>query len=73
MTLRSLPARIAVAERRAGIKRGLATLADDELALAIETLQRIEAAQADGTDPAGEDLALAHRVAELHAEGGRRG
>ncbi len=72
VTARSLSARIADAERRVGIKVGIAALTDDELVAAIEALRRIKAAQVDGTDPAREDLALGHRVAGLHAEGARK-
>lgn len=66
MTLRSLPARIAVAEQRAGIEHGLATLTDDELVLAIEALRRLVAAQGAGavTDPA--DAAIFERVVALY-------
>ena len=66
MTLRSLPARIAVVEQRAGIKHGLAMLTDDELVLAIEALRRIEAAQADGAVPDPADVALAERAVSDH-------
>lgn len=73
MIPRSLPARIALAEERAGIKRGLATLDDDELQDAIAAVRRITAAHEAGTEPAGDDLALAQRAAALYAEGVRRG
>jgi hypothetical protein len=73
MRPRSLPARVELAEQRAGVKRGIAQLDDDELVATIEAVRRIEAAREAGTEPAGDDLALAQRAVELYAETGRRG
>jgi hypothetical protein len=70
---RSLLARVELVEQLAGIKHGIAQLDDCELVAAIAALQRIEAAREVGTDPAGDDLALAQRAVDLYAEAGRRG
>jgi hypothetical protein len=73
VTARSLAARIANAERRVGIKVGIAALSDDELVATIEALQRIEASREAGANATADDMALAHRAVELYAETGRRG
>jgi hypothetical protein len=72
VTARSLSARIADAERRVGIKVGIAALTDDELVATIEATQRVVAAQGAGVDPEPADMALAERAVALYAEGSRR-
>ena len=61
MTAR-LCARVTAAERRAGIKVGLAVLTDDELLQAIEATRRLVAAQDAGAEPDPADAALAEQT-----------
>jgi hypothetical protein len=66
---RSLPARIAAADRRAVIKVGLATLNDDELLRTIEAVRRVLVAQDAGAAPDPQDVALTRAAAILQTLG----
>ena len=66
MRARNLPARIAAAEERAGIKRGLGGLTDDELDEAIAAVRRLAQAEMVGTDPDPADIGIGERVAALY-------
>ena len=69
---RSLPTRVAAAEKRAGIRRGLAMLTDDELVAAIAAMRRIEAATSSGMMPALGDRAHWHQADLLITEASPR-